>query len=148
MSAGPAEARTLSDRAKAQAFPVAAVVTAASLLVLFLVGRPLLAFGILVTALCAFEAFVWADTRGFRGSSGLKFILTMVGSVLLLPLGIVATVAILLGLSLVFNLIQLALLVAFLALLIWGVATVPFHMVRSLLRKRARKQCTRERRHI
>ena len=147
-SADPSETSTLSDRAKAQAVPVAAVVTAASVLGLFLAGQLFLAFAILVIALCALEAFIWADTRDFHGFGGFKFIFAMVGSLLLVPFGIVATLAILLGLNSAFNLIRLVLLVAFLVLLIWGLATLPFHVVRSLLRKRAQKQCVEERRHI
>lgn len=132
-SAEPEEAAGLRDRTKARAVSVGTAVMAACIIGLFIAGQPLLAFGVLVAALGALEAFVWADTRGL---SGFKCLVSMIGYLLVLPLGAVATVAILLGLSFTFNLIRLALVLALVALATWGLATLPFHAVRSLVRKR------------
>lgn len=139
----PATARTLSDRAKAkaQAVPVGTAVVAACVIGLFIAGLPLLAFGVLVAALGSLEAFIWADARGL---SGFKRIFAVIGFLLVLPCGAVATVALLLGLSFAFNFIKMVLLLAFLGVLIWALVSLPFHAVGSLLNRRARQRGTRQ----
>jgi hypothetical protein len=136
ISADPEDDPALSEREKARAVTVGTVLTAACIIGLFIAGEFLLAFGVLVAVAGALEAYIWADARGL---SGFKRIFAMLGFLLVLPLGVVATAAMLLGLSLAFNLIRLALVLALVALLTWGLATLPFYVVRTLVSKRYRR---------